>query len=287
MLVRLALVAIATCCFLVPAQAQAPSAPEPLLSGQLGVAVLALPAYPGAEDRWVIPVPLADLRIARRFYLGDGLGGLSAGAGVYLVERGGFSWSADLALTSDRPEDRTNVLAGMGDRGFGVFGGTTMAYRMGPVEASAAVAVGLEDRMGLIGVVGLNTGGPLGGRWFGQLGSVGVFGDCANLRWDFGVTGAQAARRRELVAQGAPDLGPADGNPYQPACGLREIRGTGTLGYCDRPALVAVRHGHRRALRARSRCEPPDAGADFLGGRIGSLVAAVKRSVSPWRNVSP
>ncbi len=235
MLVRLALVAIATCCFLVPAQAQAPSAPEPLLSGQLGVAVLALPAYPGAEDRWVIPVPLADLRIARRFYLGDGLGGLSAGAGVYLVERGGFSWSADLALTSDRPEDRTNVLAGMGDRGFGVFGGTTMAYRMGPVEASAAVAVGLEDRMGLIGVVGLNTGGPLGGRWFGQLGSVGVFGDCANLRWDFGVTGAQAARRRELVAQGAPDLGPADGNPYQPACGLREIRGTGTLGYSIGP----------------------------------------------------
>ena len=235
--VRFALLAVLLSSPLAAAMAQEPAPPAPLVAGQVGVIVLDVPSYPGADERWILPVPFLDLRIARRFYLGDGLGGLSAGAGMFLVESGGFSWSADLALTSDRPEDRTDALAGMGDRGFGVFGGSTIAYRIGPVEASAAAAVGLEDRMGLIGVLGLTAGGRLGGRWFGQAGGNAVFGDCANLRWDFGVSGAQAQRRRVLVESGAPDLGPKDSVPFRPACGLRELRSNATLGYALGPRL--------------------------------------------------
>jgi outer membrane scaffolding protein for murein synthesis (MipA/OmpV family) len=243
MLVRLTLVATVLSIPLASAHSQESEAPAPLVSGQIGALVLNVPAYPGSEDRWVIPVPLVDLRIARRFYLGDGLGGLSAGAGVYLVEKGGFSWTADLALTPDRPEDRTDALAGMGDRGFGVFGGSTLAYRVGPVEAMATAAVGLEDRMGLIGAAGLSAGGRLGGRWFGQVGSAAVFGDCANLRWDFGVSSDQAGRRRELVEHGAPDLGPDDGVPYRPECGLRELRATAALGYAISPRVSILGTG--------------------------------------------
>jgi outer membrane scaffolding protein for murein synthesis (MipA/OmpV family) len=229
------------------AKAQTPDAPSPAVSGQIGALVLSLPSYPGADDRWVIPVPFVDLRIARRFYVGDGLGGLSAGAGVYLVEQGGFSWTADLALTSDRPEDRTAALAGMGDRGFGVFGGSTLAYRFGPLEASASAAIGLEDRMGLMGVLGLSAAGRLGGRWFGQLGSAAVFGDCANLRWDFGVSEVQAGRRGELIEDGAPGLDSGDSVPYSPRCGLRELRATGALGYAlsQRLSIIGTATGVR------------------------------------------
>jgi outer membrane scaffolding protein for murein synthesis (MipA/OmpV family) len=220
-----------------PGWAQGPDRGAPLVAGQIGALVLGLPAYPGSDERWVIPVPFVDLRIAQRFYLGDGLGGLSAGAGAYLVEIGGFSWSADLALTSDRPEDRADALAGMGDRGFGVYAGSTLAYRVGPLEASASAAFGLEGRMGTVGVAGLSAGGRLGGRWFGQILGAAVFGDCANLRWDFGITPAQADRRRELLEQGAPDIRPEDTVPYSPACGLRELRSTATLGFALSPKL--------------------------------------------------
>jgi outer membrane scaffolding protein for murein synthesis (MipA/OmpV family) len=236
MSVRCTFVAVA---LLFPRLAQAQQAGDgtPIVTGQVGVLALATQRYPGSDEHWVLPVPFVDLRLARRVYLGDGLGGLSAGAGVYLVERGGFFWTADLSLTSDRPEDRTDALAGMGDRGFGVFAGSTLGYRLGPVEATAAVALGLEDRMGLVGVLGLSAGHPLGGRWFGQLGGSAVFGDCANLRWDFGVTGAQATRRGALLANGRDGLRPGDDTPFAPRCGLRELRATTTLAYALSPRM--------------------------------------------------
>jgi outer membrane scaffolding protein for murein synthesis (MipA/OmpV family) len=247
MLVRSTLVTLALCIPLIPVKAQAPEESTPAIAGQIGAMVLNLPAYPGADERWVIPVPFVNLRIARRFYVGQGLGGASAGAGVYLVEHRGFSWTADLALTSDRPEDRTSALAGMGDRGFGVFGGSTLAYRIGPLQASAAAAIGLEDRMGLMGVLGLSAGGSLGGRWFGQAGSAAVFGDCANLRWDFAVSRTQAQRRAELIEDGAPDLGAGDSVPFIPECGLRELRLTASLGYAlsQRLSIIGIGSGVR------------------------------------------
>jgi outer membrane scaffolding protein for murein synthesis (MipA/OmpV family) len=256
MTIRPTLIALALAIPLASVRSQSPEPPAPLIAGQIGAMVLDLPAYPGADERWVIPVPVVDLRIANRFYVGDGLGGLSAGAGVFLVQKGGFSWTADLALTSDRPEDRTGALAGMGDRGFGVFGGSTLAYRIGPVEASAAAAIGLKDRMGLLGVLGLSAGGLLGGRWFGQAGSVAVVGDCANLRWDYGVTSVQARRRGELIEQGAPDLGPGDSVPFTPACGLRELRATASLGYALTQRLSIIGTGGATRLERGAAASP-------------------------------
>ncbi len=247
MLVRCTIAALALLFPLSSLHAQSRPESPPTVYGQIGAMVLNMPAYPGADERWTIPVPFVDLRIAQRFYVGDGLGGLSAGAGVYLVEKGGFFWTADISLTSDRPEDRTSALAGMGDRGFGVFGGSTIGYRLGPVEATAAAAVGLEDRMGLMGVVGLSATGSLGGRWFGQLGSAAVFGDCANLRWDFGISADQARRRGELIQDGAPDLGPGDSVPFAPRCGLRELRSSAAIGYAltQRLSLIGTGTGVR------------------------------------------
>ena len=222
--------------------ATTPSTP-PLVSGQIGVLGLALPRYPGADEHWFLPVPWVDLRLGRRVYVGDGLGGLSAGAGVVLLERGPFFWTADLALTADRPEDRADALAGMGDRGFGGFGGTTLGLRFGPLEATAAVGIGLESRMGMVGVLGLTSSHSLGGRWSGQLGGATVLGDCANLRWDYGVSERQAERRRALLAAGAPGLRPGDDVPYTPACGLSQARATASLAYGLSPKLSLIATG--------------------------------------------
>ena len=98
--------------------------------------------------------------------MGDGLGRLSAGAGVSLLEAGGFSWSTDLTLTSDRPEDRPDALAGLGRRGFDVFAGSTLAYRMGPLEAFRHGRGGARGPHGYDRGIGLNLAKGLGERWF-------------------------------------------------------------------------------------------------------------------------
>ena len=223
--------------------AQAPPA-TPFLTGQIGVMAMDIPSYPGSDQRWLVPVPVIDLRLGNRIYLGGGANGLSGGAGVFLVQTGAFTWSADFVLTQDRPEDRTDALAGMDDRGFGAFAGSTLSYRVGPLQATASVAQGLEDRMGTMGTVGLSAGTPFGGRWFGQLGGMAVFGSCQNLAWDFAVTEEQAERRRELLQQGTAGLRAGDDVPYTPTeCGLREIRATANLAYSVSQRISAIATG--------------------------------------------
>jgi outer membrane scaffolding protein for murein synthesis (MipA/OmpV family) len=240
MLLRAALLLALVSCAGRFTAAQSTPQSSPFITGQVGIFVLDIPSYPGSDERWIVPVPLVDLRLAQRIYVGGSANGLSGGAGVFLYESQSFTWTADLALTSDRPEDRTEALAGMDDRGFGVFAGSTLSYRIGPLQATASLATGLEDRMGTMGTLGLSFGAPFGGRWFGQLGGLTVFGDCDNLAWDFGVTTRQAERRRALLEQGTPGLRPGDDRAYTPECGLREIRATATLSYAFSPRISAV-----------------------------------------------
>src|SRR5215216_2453216 len=179
--VSLLLVMLATAARLSAAQSPPSSS---FLTGQIGAMATNIPRYPGSDKRWFIPIPIVDLRVANRVYLGGGANGLSGGAGVLLFESRAFTWTADLSLTQDRPEDRSDALAGMDGRGFGVFAGSTLTYRVGPVQATASLAQGLEERMGTMGTLGLSAGGPLGGRWFGQIGGMTVFGSCENVAWD-------------------------------------------------------------------------------------------------------
>ena len=97
--------------------------------------------------------------------------------------------------------------------------------------------------MGLMGALGLTMSGRLGGRWFAQTGAAAVFGDCTNLRWDFGVSEEQANRRRALIAAGHGGLRAEDAIPYRPDCGLRELRGTLALGYALSPRLSLIGTG--------------------------------------------
>lgn len=218
--------------------AETPVAPRtPFITGTLGAMVLDIPRYAGSDRRWVIPVPVVDLRIAGRLLLGGSPSGLGGGAGVLLLDGRHVALSADFSLTEDRPADRTPALAGMGDRGFGAYAGATLRLRQGPFEAQASVAQGLEEQMGLMGIFGLSASTTVGNRWFGTLGAQSVLGTCDNLQWDFGVTQAQAARRGVLLAAGEPGLRPGDDEAYTPDCGLRELRATLLVAYALTPRL--------------------------------------------------
>lgn len=144
---------LANLCAAALAAQEAPS-PKPFVTGQLGAFVLAVPAYPGSDERWVLPVPIVDLRLARRVYVGAGASGVSGGAGIVLAETPALSWTADLTLMPDRPEKRADALVGLGNRGLGGFAGTTLALRRGPLQATASVAKGVEERMGAFATVG-------------------------------------------------------------------------------------------------------------------------------------
>lgn len=225
------------------AQTQPESPPSPpFITGQIGLGVLNVPRYPGSDERWVLPVPIIDLRIARRIYVGGSASGLATGAGIVLVETRSLSWTADFSLMANRPEDRTPALAGMGDRGFGAFAGTSLTYRLGILQLTGTAARGVEDRMGAVATLGASLNRVFARRWFTQLGGTSVFGDCDNVAWDFAVTEEQAARRSTLLQNGEPGLEPGDDVPYEPECGLKELRASGSVAYVlnTRISLVAL-----------------------------------------------
>ena len=206
------------------ASAQDAEAPKRFVTGQLGGFLLSVPSYPGSDERWVLPVPIVDLRVARRVYVGAGASGVSGGAGLVLVETPAVSWTADLTLTADRPEDRADALAGLGDRGLGGYAGSTIALRRGLLQLTLSGAKGVEDRMGAFATAGVSSSVPLPPGWFAQVGGLAVVGDADNMMWDFGVTRAQADRRADLLASGQSDLGARDSVPFTPEAGLREWR---------------------------------------------------------------
>ena len=209
------------------AEAPAQAAPQKrFVTGQLGAFLLSVPSYPGSDERWLLPVPIVDLRVARRVYVGAGASGVSGGAGLVLVETPAFTWTADLTLMADRPEDRADALVGLGDRGLGGFAGTTIALRRGPLQFTASGAKGVEQRMGAFATAGLSSWLPVPQGWFAQVGGLAVVADDDYMMWDFGVTGAQATQRGALLAAGRPGLRERDSVPFTPGAGLREWRAT-------------------------------------------------------------
>jgi hypothetical protein len=75
-------------------------------------------------------------------------------------------------------------------------------------------------------------------------------------RPNYGVTGVQARRRGELIEQGAPDLGPGDSVPFTPACGLRELRATASLGYALTQRLSIIGTGGATRLERGAAASP-------------------------------
>lgn len=198
-----------------PAQ-DAPPPGRPLVTGQVGLVVISAPRYQGADERWLLPLPFVNLRVADRLVLGASGSGLGAGAAVVLVESRHVTWTADLSVFSDRPEDRAEALRGLGNRGVGLYVGTALTLRQGIASLTVTGGHGVEQRMGLIGTAAVAVS-PSVGRWFSSAGVQAVVADRDGMRWDFAVTPQQAA---------------ASAHPaFDPAGGLRELNATLTVGH--------------------------------------------------------
>ena len=246
------------------------------VTGQVGVLVLDVPALSRrrrALDRsrsrsWT-SVSRAGSTSA------TGSAGSPRAPGCILVERGGFSWTRRPGAHPDRPEDRTDALAGMGDRGFGVFGGSTVAYRVGPVEAQRGGRARPRGPDGPDGRLGLGAGGRWAGRWFGRAGALRrvrrLRQPAVGLR---GERGPGAAPARAAGRRARPDLEPRRRRPLHARAAAFASCERRTLGYALGPRLSIFGTGDGRPLRARRGGEPADAGADHVGGGAGTHVEA-------------
>jgi outer membrane scaffolding protein for murein synthesis (MipA/OmpV family) len=119
----------------------------------------------------------------------------------------------------------------MGKRSAASFASTGVAYRLAFVQATAGVAVGLGKDEGSYGTVGVGTELPLARRWVGGVSTGVTVADAKHMAFDFGVTSAQSATRRALLAAGDPRLRGIDVGAYTPGAGLKEARGAASLAY--------------------------------------------------------
>jgi MipA family protein len=214
------------------AGAQEPTAPSARpVTGYVGVAVVTMPRYAGSDEYRVLPVPIGQLEYRGRVFLGGSQTTLGPAIGAYVVRTPSLTWDVGLSGAGSRPESRGDALAGMGSRSGASFATTGVAYRRGVVSASAGAAVGLGKDDGSLGTVTLGTELPVARRWTVAASTAATFADERHMAFDFGVSGAQAAARRELLAAGDTRLRGIDVDAYTPGAGLKETRNSASVAY--------------------------------------------------------
>jgi outer membrane scaffolding protein for murein synthesis (MipA/OmpV family) len=180
------------------------------------------PSYPGSDEYRVVPFPLVDARVRDRVYLGPSTTGLGFALGAYPVQSSRWRLAVELGGQDSRPEDRADALAGMDDRDFVATAGVSMSYRSGPFEGIVALSQGLNDGAGLIQTTRLVYARPVGKVILGAAAGA-ALANGKQMRREFGITEAEAARRQALVDTGDGRLEPGDAQAYTPEGGLRHL----------------------------------------------------------------
>lgn len=229
----------------VPAQllAQEPAGNQkaPDWSVNVGAMAFVYPSYPGSDEYRVVPFPLADARYRDRVYLGPSSTGLGFALGAYPVQSSHWRLAVELGGQDSRGEDRADALAGMEDLDFVVTGGVSLSYRTGPFEGIVAVSQGLNDDAGLIQTTRLVYYRPVGKVILGAAAGA-ALANGKQMRREFGITEAEAARRQALIDAGDGGLEAGDGQAYTPEGGLRHLGLGFTLIYpvASRWSLVGL-----------------------------------------------
>jgi outer membrane scaffolding protein for murein synthesis (MipA/OmpV family) len=81
----------------------------------------------------------------------------------------------------------------------------------------------MNDGAGLLGSARLAFTQALGSRVIATAGVGATFANARQMRWDFGVTQAEASRRQALIAAGDDRLRADEGSAYEPKGGLRNL----------------------------------------------------------------
>jgi outer membrane protein len=202
------------------AQDSQPRAPD--WNVGVGVSVLTYPRYPGSDESRVVPYPLANASFRDRVYLGPSSTGIGFALGAYPIHTSHVRLAVELGAQDSRPASRGDALAGMDDRDAVATGGVSLSYRTGAFEGIVAVSQGVNDGAGLIQTTRL-VYTRLVGRTLLVAGAGAALADGKQMRREFGITDAEAARRQALIDAGDGRLESDDGGSYRPDGGLRHL----------------------------------------------------------------
>jgi len=203
-------------------QAQDSQPPAPDWNINVGAGVLTYPRYPGSDESRVVPYPLVNASFRDRVYLGPSSTGLGFALGAYPIRTSHVRLAVELGAQDSRPASRADALAGMDDRDAVATAGASLSYRTGVFEGIVAVSKGVNDGAGLIQTTRI-VYTTLVGRTLLVAGAGAALADGKQMRREFGITDAEAARRQVLIDAGDGRLESDDGGPYRPDGGLRHL----------------------------------------------------------------
>lgn len=206
----------------VAAEAQEPQRPRHW-DVTVGAVTLVMPEYAGADEYRILPIPIAKISYRERVYLGPSNSGLGFGVGINFFKLGALTASAEATVLDSRSADRADALAGMRDQKMAFGAGLGLAWRQGGWTIGVGAAHGLNDGAGAIatGSIGYT---KMFGRTLILTTSANVTGaNAKQMRREFGVTEAEAARRQQLIDDGDDRLNADEGGAYRPGTSLRSV----------------------------------------------------------------
>ena len=234
-----------------------------------GARLMVRSSYLGSDRTRTGLMPVFTAEYDRRFYLGSSRVGPGFGGGVHLLRSGGFTWDLGAGFGEGRPESRSPLLAGMGDRKPDLFAGTGLHYRYQGFHAGFTYSHGLRDDTGDRGTLTVGQSIPLASRWSLGLGLHATWADARAMNHDFGITPDQAANRAALVAAGDTRITAAEVGPFTPPAGMRDAGGMIGLNYRPEPRWVWTLGLNGGALQGDLRKSPLVGRADYFGVGAG------------------
>ena len=235
----------------------------------LGARLMENSSYLGSDTTRTRLLPVFSAEYNHLFYLGSSRVGPGFGGGVHLLHDKGFTWDLGIGIGDSRPESRSPLLQGMGDRGAEVFGGTGLHYRNEGFHAGLTLSRGLRDDAGDRATLTLGQVIPLAPRWWLNAGVHGTWEDAKAMAYDFGVSPAQAGTRAALVAAGAATFPASAVGPFAPPAGVRDLGALLSLNFRPRPRWVWTVEVTGGLLQGDIRNSPIVAKNDYLGVGLG------------------
>lgn len=178
---------------------------QPATGGTVGLAVLSMPAYQGADHRRVIGTPMGEYRWANGVFIGrDGV------IGYELAARPDLQVGVQLGVDRGRKEGDSRYLNGMGDIDAKLtYGGYVKATLGGSLELSSAVQVGSgNDNAGALLTLGAAYALPIPGA--------------VQVRVVVGTTWANAAYMASNFGINVQQSRASGYKTYDPASGVRD-----------------------------------------------------------------
>jgi outer membrane scaffolding protein for murein synthesis (MipA/OmpV family) len=235
----------------------------------LGARLMEDSSYLGSDTRRTRLMPVFTAEYDHRYYLGSSRVGVGFGGGMHLLRDKGFTWDLGVGIGDSRPESRSPLLAGMGDRSANVFAGTGLHYRYEGFHVGFTVSHGMKNDAGDRGTLTLGQTIPLVPRWRLSFGVHGTWEDAKAMNYDFGVTPAQAVTRAALVAAGDPRITASEVGPFSAPAGMRDVGGMIGLSYRPRPKWVYTMGVNGGILQGDVRNSPLVGRNNYLGVGLG------------------